>query len=389
MRPIAENFMKKYPFVKMTFWRADTEEIVAEAVGRSARQQCRRRSSSKAPASANSRSRPGSRSPITRPWSRPIRERYRDPRSTLDAARGSAITASPTTRRLVPRRPGAEDLRRPARSAMEGQAGLAHRDRRAARRCSLPTSGSPGRGEGARRIPTSSRTQKIVNFGSGSARTLVDRVIAGEYPIALNIFAHHPLISKAKGAPVNSQLLDPVAVDGRDHERVRACEHPYAALLLVDFILSKEGQEIFARPIISRSPGRRAARMCSPRRAEASPAYRSFRELGQAQPVYRKLAEDFRRDVPVIRKRAACDDSLEEPRRRSAAWLALRWPASRDLAACRGARSSCCSDRSAGPLPLQRQPARDAARRLVRRVYAALLQQLFSGRFFLPSLATL
>ncbi len=53
-------------------------------------------------------------------------------------------------------------------------------------------------------------TQKIINFGSGSARTLVDRVIAGEFPIALNIFAHHPLISRAKGAPVNSQLMDPV-----------------------------------------------------------------------------------------------------------------------------------------------------------------------------------
>ena len=52
--------------------------------------------------------------------------------------------------------------------------------------------------------------QKIINFASGSARTLVDRVIAGEYPIALNIYAHHPLISAAKGAPVNAQLMDPV-----------------------------------------------------------------------------------------------------------------------------------------------------------------------------------
>ena len=31
------------------------------------------------------------------------------------------------------------------------------------------------------------REQKIVNFGSGSARTLVDRVVAGEYPIALSV----------------------------------------------------------------------------------------------------------------------------------------------------------------------------------------------------------
>src|SRR5262249_16784458 len=28
LRPLAAGFMKKYPFVKMTYWRADSEEIV-------------------------------------------------------------------------------------------------------------------------------------------------------------------------------------------------------------------------------------------------------------------------------------------------------------------------------------------------------------------------
>src|SRR5207302_1728155 len=55
------------------------------------------------------------------------------------------------------------------------------------------------------------RAQRIVNFGAGNPRTLVDRVIAGEYAIALQIFAHHPLISAGKGAPVTSRLLSPVA----------------------------------------------------------------------------------------------------------------------------------------------------------------------------------
>ena len=54
----------------------------------------------------------------------------------------------------------------------------------------------------------------MINFGSGSARTLVDRVIAGEFPIALNIFAHHPLISKAKGAPVEFAAHGPSAEYG-------------------------------------------------------------------------------------------------------------------------------------------------------------------------------
>jgi iron(III) transport system substrate-binding protein len=88
------------------------------------------------------------------------------------------------------------------------------------------------------------KEQKIVNFGAGSARTLVDRVIAGEYAIALNIFAHHPLISKAKGAPVNSQLLDPTASTAATMGVVKGVKHPFAAMLLIDFILSKEGQEI-------------------------------------------------------------------------------------------------------------------------------------------------
>jgi iron(III) transport system substrate-binding protein len=88
------------------------------------------------------------------------------------------------------------------------------------------------------------REQKIVNFGSGSARTLVDRVVAGEYPIALQIFAHHPLISKAKGAAVNSQLLAPVPTTAATMVIPKGLRHPYAAMLLVDYILSKEGQTI-------------------------------------------------------------------------------------------------------------------------------------------------
>src|SRR5207249_5155038 len=88
--------------------------------------------------------------------------------------------------------------------------------------------------------------QKIINFASGSARTLVDRVIAGEFPIALNIFAHHPLISRAKGAPVDSQLMDPVPSTAGTMIIPKGVRHPHAALLLVDFILSREGQQILA-----------------------------------------------------------------------------------------------------------------------------------------------
>src|SRR5262249_34921899 len=89
--------------------------------------------------------------------------------------------------------------------------------------------------------------QEIINFGAGSARTLVDRVMAGEYPIGLQVFAHHPLISKGKGAPVDRQLMSPVASAAAPMQISKNLPHPHAAMLLVDFILSKEGQEILAK----------------------------------------------------------------------------------------------------------------------------------------------
>jgi uncharacterized SAM-dependent methyltransferase len=57
LRPLAEAFQKKYPFVKMTFWRGDSEEILTKASTRRARgmssAMCWR-----VPASANSPCRP-------------------------------------------------------------------------------------------------------------------------------------------------------------------------------------------------------------------------------------------------------------------------------------------------------------------------------------------
>jgi ABC-type Fe3+ transport system substrate-binding protein len=88
--------------------------------------------------------------------------------------------------------------------------------------------------------------QEIINFGAGSARTLVDRVVAGEYPLAVNIFCHHPLISKSKGAPVGSQLMEPVATTAATMSIPKGVLHPYGAALFTDFLLSEEGQTILA-----------------------------------------------------------------------------------------------------------------------------------------------
>jgi iron(III) transport system substrate-binding protein len=141
------------------------------------------------------------------------------------------------------------------------------------------------------------REQHIVNFGSGSARTLVDRVIAGEYPIALQIFAHHPLISKAKAAPVNAQLLAPVPTTAATMVVPKGLRHPHAAMLLIDYILSEEGKKILAdaeyfpaRPDVEQSA---ALASVVPQRANVSEQFIGPDRLSQynasSERIYQEL----------------------------------------------------------------------------------------------------
>src|SRR5262249_44590042 len=54
-------------------------------------------------------------------------------------------------------------------------------------------------------------------------------------------------ISAGKGAPVYSQLMDPVPSAAGTLMVLKGAKHSHAAMLLTDFILSKEGQEIMAQ----------------------------------------------------------------------------------------------------------------------------------------------
>ncbi len=86
--------------------------------------------------------------------------------------------------------------------------------------------------------------QKIANV-AGAAREVLDQVIAGEYPIALQIFNHHAVISANKGAPVDWIKMEPATGTLSVISIHKSAPHPNAAKLLVDFIISKEGQQIY------------------------------------------------------------------------------------------------------------------------------------------------
>jgi ABC-type Fe3+ transport system substrate-binding protein len=86
--------------------------------------------------------------------------------------------------------------------------------------------------------------QDIVNV-DGSARQLLDQVMAGEYPMALQIFNHHAVISASQGAPVDWARMEPSMVVLFVLQAMARAPHPNAARLMLDFLSSPEGQEIF------------------------------------------------------------------------------------------------------------------------------------------------
>ena len=103
-------------------------------------------------------------------------------------------------------------------------------------------------------------------------RVVVDRVMAGEYALCLDAFLHHPIISARKGAPVAPLPLDPVLTVVSSVMLPKAPPHPYAAMLFIDYLLSKDGQarlqgadyfpahpDVPLRPISTRSCRTRSA----------------------------------------------------------------------------------------------------------------------------------
>jgi ABC-type Fe3+ transport system substrate-binding protein len=244
MRPLADGFGKKYPFIKLTTWRADSEDIVQKAAA-----EVRANNVVADLVEGTGAGEEAVEANIVLPYYAPAVDgfpvAYRNPAGLWTPTRLSYYSVAYNTKQVAPDKApkSYEDLLDPQwKGKMAWRIGS--------------STGAPlfitnlrlawGE-ERARAYFDKLKEQKIVNFGAGSARTLVDRVIAGEYAIALNIFAHHPLISKAKGAPVNSQLMDPVATTAATMSVVKGLHHPNAAMLLADYILSKEGQAILAR----------------------------------------------------------------------------------------------------------------------------------------------
>jgi iron(III) transport system substrate-binding protein len=71
-------------------------------------------------------------------------------------------------------------------------------------------------------------------------------VIAGEVPLALDIYNYMPEQAKRKGAPIDWFALQPAVARSNAIGIARRAPHPNAALLFYEYMLGEEGQRVLA-----------------------------------------------------------------------------------------------------------------------------------------------
>lgn len=240
LRPMAQAFEKKYPFIKVELWRAESARIV-QKITAEVRANNVEGDIIEGSGIAESIVKSGVTLPFTSPELEAYPASYRDPHGLWVATRFAYYGLGYNTRLVkkeeVPKT--YEDLLDP-----KWKGKMAWR---------------VGSDTGVELFITSLRLlwgddkteaylkklagQDIVGY-SGSARALVNQVMAGEYPMAINIFLHHPIDSASQGASVASQPMEPVPSTIGTVMLPKGIKRPHAALLSIDFILSKDGQSV-------------------------------------------------------------------------------------------------------------------------------------------------
>jgi len=87
--------------------------------------------------------------------------------------------------------------------------------------------------------------QQITTVPS-NARVVMDKVIAGESEIGLGTYNHHAARSKTQGAPIKSIMLEPIVATMPRLTLLKDAPHPNGAKLLIDYLMSAEGQQLFS-----------------------------------------------------------------------------------------------------------------------------------------------
>jgi iron(III) transport system substrate-binding protein len=86
-----------------------------------------------------------------------------------------------------------------------------------------------------------------VNVHKLSGAALANLVVTGEVPMSPTIFDSNIFVAKRKGATVEWRPVDPVVANVGYSGLVAKAPHPHAALLFLDYIHSKEGQQFIVK----------------------------------------------------------------------------------------------------------------------------------------------
>lgn len=273
LRPLVQSFNKKYPYVKAEFWRGDTRQI-SQKVLAEIRANALRADLLESSGLGQVMTAAKVLEKFSSPLFAKIPAQFVDKKQLLAPSRFSYMGTAYNTK-LVP--PGTqpktfEDLLDPK---WKGKLAWRAHSESGDQLFIINVLQAMGDKKGEEYLKKLA-AQKIVNF-DGSARTLVNRVVEGEYPVALNIFLHHPIISASKGAPVAAFPMEPVPSIAGHLMVPKGVKHPHAAMLFVDFYLSDEGQDVLRKaqyyPVVSHIRPEESIAGVSPRIANLKENY--------------------------------------------------------------------------------------------------------------------
>lgn len=243
VRPLVAGFTKKYPFIKTEYWRGSSRKI-AQKINAERRADSLVADVLEGSGLSQIMVKAKAVTPFTSPKTAALPKQYTDPDNLWVPSRFSYFGMAYNTK-IVP--PGTQPKTYQDLLAPKWKGKIAWRIGSESGAPLFITNIRQLMGEKKAKAYFEKLTgQGIINF-RGSARTLVSRVVQGEYPLAIQIFAHHPVISAKKGAPVAVQMMQPIPSINGTIMIPKGVNHPHAAMLFVDYYLSEEGQKVLKK----------------------------------------------------------------------------------------------------------------------------------------------
>ncbi|MCH7542253.1 MAG: extracellular solute-binding protein [Proteobacteria bacterium] len=241
LRPVSNAFQKKYPFIKVTYWRGNSRKILQKVLAEK-RANALVADIVEGSGLAKGMLKANAVQPFSSPELAAYPKEYIHPKRLWVTSRFRYLSVAYNTK-LVSKSEAPksyEDLLNPKwKGRMAWRTGAS-----SSGALLMITNWRTAWGDKKTEAFLKKLAKQDVTPVQASNRTVVNRVIEGEYWIAIGASAHHPIISAKKGAPVYSQIMPPVPGLNGTIMVLNGIKHPYAAMLLVDFVLSEEGQNV-------------------------------------------------------------------------------------------------------------------------------------------------